>query len=222
MNKMIIAGILAAAVMFSGLGIMAAAQEDVNNNLMTQEELDEFTLAEGENPDAQYLLTEEQIETMRTTAQELSDAHATRTEIREAIHTLASEYVQENLESYGLEEAEIAEIQVKITELTDKMQEVRETAYELQGQDMNRQDIRAEIQPLIDEAQEIRAELGELLSQYDILPPKIHMPGMGDGPQGQNCHGMGQGEGRQNRHGNGSGGFGGEPGELCGGGGPRP
>ena len=225
MNKMIIAGILAAAVMFSSFGIMAMAQEDIDNDLMTQEELDEFTLTEGENPDAQYLLTEEQIETMRTTAQELRDEHATRTEIRETVQAMVHEYVLENLESYGLEEAEIVEIQAKMSELMDKMLEVRETAYELHGQDMNRQDIREEIQPLIEEAQAIRAELGELLRQYDILPPEIHMPGMGDGPQGQNRHGMGQGqgEGRQNRHGaGGSGGFGGEPGEFCDGGGPRP
>ncbi len=223
MNKMMIAGILAAAVMFSGLGIMAMAQEDVNNDLMTQEELDEFTLTEGENPDAQYLLTEEQIETMRTKAQELRDAHATRTEIREAVQALANEYVLENLESYGLTEDEIAEIQVKMAELMDKMLEVRETAHDLWEQDMNRQDIREEIQPLMEEAQAIRAELGELLRQYDILPPEIGHPGMGDGPQGQNRHGMGRGEGRQNRHGaGGHGGFGDEPGEFCDGGGPRP
>ncbi len=209
MNKMIIAGILAAAVLFSGLGIMAMAQED---DLMTRGELDEFTLTQGvsEDPNAQYLLTQEQIETMRTTAQELRDEHATRTEIRETVQAMASEYVQENLESYGLTEEEIAEIQAKMTELMDKMLEVRETAHDLWGQDMNRQDIREEIQPLMDEAQEIRAELKDMLDQYGILPPEIGHPGMGGGPHGQNRHGMGEGcegEGRQNRHG-GFGGFG--------------
>ena len=235
MNKMVIAGLIVAALMFSGLGIMAMAQEDVNDDLMTQEELDEYTLSEGvpQGDDAKYLLTEEQIVTMKTTAQELRDAHATRTEIRETVQAMASEYVQENLESYGLAEEEIAEIQVKITQLMDKMLEVRETAHDLWEQDMNRQDIREEIKPLIDEAQVIRGELKDMLDQYGILPPEIHQPGFGDGPQGQNRHGMGQGEGRQNRHG-GFGGFNGESGgesggdgsgEFCGEGGfggPRP
>lgn len=180
MNKMIIAGILAAAVLFSGLGIMAMAQED---DFMTKGELDEFTLveAESEDPNAQYLLTEEQIETMKTTAQELRDAHATRTEIRETVQAMAYDYVQENLESYGLNEEEIVEIQAKLTELMEKMLEVRETAHDLWEQDMNRQDIREEIQPLMEEAQEIRGELKELLDQYGILPPEIGHPGMGGG-----------------------------------------
>ena len=183
MNKMIIAGILAAAVMFSGLGIMAMAQEDVNNDPMTRGGLNEYTLTEGvsKDPNAQYLLTEEQIETMRTTAQELRDEHATRTEIRETVQVMASEYVQENLESYGLEGEEIAEIQAKISELLDKMLEIRETAFDLWELDMNRQDIREEIQPLIEEAQEIRGELKDMLDQYGILPPEIHLPGMGGG-----------------------------------------
>jgi len=172
-GKMALAGIIVAALVISGLGIFALTHE--GSSTMSDDEIEQYALSEavaGE-PDEQVLLTAEQIETIRAEAQELRDSHATRTQIRETVQNMTQACVQENLESYGLAPENITAIQAKMTELMDKMLEIRETAYELRGQDMNRQDIRAELQPLIDEAHAIRGELADLLGQYGITPPGI-------------------------------------------------
>jgi hypothetical protein len=186
-GKLVFAGLLVAAVVMSGLGLAVMAQQ--RSATMSEKELDCIGLraAESADPEAKYLLTAEQIETMKAEAQELRDAHATRTEIRETVQDMAHGYVQVNLESYGLAEEEIGPIQARLDELVEKNLEIRERAYELWGLDMNRQDIRAELQPLIDEACEIRRDLKAMLDEHGILPPEMDHPGTGAG----RCRGRG-------------------------------
>ncbi len=196
-GKMALVGFIVAALVISGLGIFAVTHD--SKSTMSENEIEQYALSEavaGET-DEQVLLTAEQIETIRAEAQVLRDAHATRIQIRETVQNMTHACVQENLESYGLAPEEISAIQAKMTELMDKMLEIRETAYELRGQDMNRQDIREELQPLIDEAKAIRAELKGMLDQYGILPPEIQQPGMCGGCGEGDC----QGQDRQGRFG---------------------
>ncbi|MCK5397604.1 MAG: hypothetical protein KAJ33_05085 [Thermoplasmata archaeon] len=213
MNKMMIAGLLIGVLMLSTLGVVAMAQETGDTDISQEV---------SETQDEMYLITPEQNEEIRDTVLTMQEEHATRTEIRETARTMSQDFIDLNLESYGLTEAQIDEIQAKINELMDKMDEIHETRDELWDQDMNRMDIRDELQPLRDDAQEIRAELKDLLDQYGIIPPKMRGSGMDEG------HGPGQG-GRPGRFGDSGGsdgeGFGpgqggrpgmfGEPGEFC-------
>ena len=192
MNKMMIAGLLIGVLMFSTLGVVAMAQETGDTDIGQEV---------SESQDEMYLITPEQNEEIRDTTLTMQEEHATRTEIRETARTMSQDFIDMNLESYGLTEAQIDEIQAKINELMDKMDEIHETRDELWDQDINRMDIREGIQPLRDEIQVIRGELKEILDQYGIVPPEMQGLGMDEG------HGPGQG---------------GRPGRFGGSGEPRP
>jgi hypothetical protein len=185
-RKMALAGMLVAVLVFSSLGIIVMAQETTDETAVDQDTLDDIIQEDGQvsdddcndTIDANFLITPEQMETIRGTIQYMQENHSTRTEIKEAERSMTLEYAALNLGTYGLTEAEIAEIQAKMIELWAKEDDTRALADELWAQDMNMMDIRATLQTMWNETRVLRQELTTMLSQYGII-----MPGPGhDGP----------------------------------------
>ncbi len=193
-KKMMIAGMLVGVLMFSTLGIVAMAQETTDDVGVSQE------VSESQNE--LFLITPEQGEEIRTTVLTMQEEHATRTEIRETTRTMSNDFINANLESYGLTEVQIDEIESKILEINDKMDEIRETAVELRAQDINRMDVKETIKPLMEEVKVIRDELKVILDSYDIIPLEMRGPGRDEGPGMGEGHGPGQ-DGRPGRFGGG-------------------
>jgi hypothetical protein len=186
-RKMALAGILVAVLVFSSLGVIVMAQEATDEAAVDQDTLDETTIEDGqasENDDTidtKFLITREQMETIRGTIQYMQENHSTRTEIREMERTMTMEYAALNLGTYGLTESEITEIQAKMTELWAKEDDTAALANELWAQDMNMMDIQDALQKMRNETQNLRLELATMLGQYGILMPGPGHEGPGQG-----------------------------------------
>jgi len=196
------AGLLVAVLAISAMGVMAMAQE-ADNTAVDQEAADTGADAAGETGNStaepQFLITFEQMQYLRETQRTMQENHSTRTEIREAVRTMAREFVSENLASYGLDEAEVEEIQAKLAELWAMNDETAQLAQDLWAQDMNMMDIRAQLEPLLNDTAAIRLELADMLDQYGIVMPglggKLHGRGFGDGTPWQPPESRPQGTG---------------------------
>ena len=132
------------------------------------------------------IYTEEQIEEIKNKVDEHKEQCLTKEEIQAEIEPMIEGFITENLEDY-LTEEQIDEILAKMSEVREQMEEIKDKVTELKDEGMTREEIRAEIKPLIEEAKELRGELGNLLDEYGIEKPP-HPQG---GPMGQRPNGCG-------------------------------
>lgn len=194
----IIAGLVATVIMVATFGAVIAA-EDTGLEAADAGIVDFDETTDG---DVNYLITKAQMEEINAEKREMIRAQ-----------------IIENLETYGLTDAEIMEIDEMLDALEILRIESFETVKELKEQGLTREEIRAEMEPIHNEIQELRTELKDKLAEYDIILPDPPMK------KGQGRRGQGFGGPRNGEPGMGGPGFGGPRGD-CGNGNnfqePRP
>lgn len=151
-KKFIIAGALVALILMATLGTVIALDD---SGLETDAAATTDTL---EDENAQYLITEEQLE-----------------EIRDASEQMIIDQMIENLESYNLTDEQITEIEDILLAIRELRGDIRATLEELRDRNTTFPEIREALEPLVTELRALRAELKELLDSYGILPPEGRM-----------------------------------------------
>lgn len=96
------------------------------------------------------------------------------------------ECIMEYLESTGLTEEQLDEVEAKLDEIATLQEEIRGKVAELREQGATREEIRAEIEPLMEEMKNLHGELVELLVSFGVdmsslreecAPPRPHRRG---------------------------------------------
>ncbi len=168
----IIAGSLISVMLMATLGTVIAADDigTVDATAIDTEVMDEPNL----------LITPDQMAEIKTEEREMIQAT-----------------IMENLETYGLTDEEIMEVEELMDALDVLHIEARETRQELVDEGLTRDEIRAEMEPAMLEIQDLRAELKELLEGYGIEMPDQPLQQRGharaNGQRGQGGQGMRQG-----------------------------
>jgi hypothetical protein len=209
-KKKTIGAVLALALLFSSIGMIAAAQAATDDGAVDTGAV-EVTAGELGNgtTELRVLITIEQRAAMSAVVDEMRAANATHEEIMAEIDAMTRDYMAQNLESYGVTDDDSAKILDAIDGIEALEQEMRDTAEEYREIGLDRREIRNQTQSMFEEMRTMRAELAELLAQYDILPPMCSpdgpgmMPRQGFGQNGTGCMGP------QGREGNGPQGMGG-------------
>ncbi|MFH0816963.1 MAG: hypothetical protein V1934_09155 [Methanobacteriota archaeon] len=209
-KKKTIGAVLALALLFSSIGMIAAAQAATDDGAGDTGAVEVTAGEQGnETTELRVLITMEQRAAMSAVVDEMRAANVTHDDIMAEIDAMTRDYMAQNLESYGVAEADSAKILDAIDDIDAMEQEIRDTAEELRELGLNRREIRNQTQPMLDEMRTMRTGLADLLAQYDILPPMCGpagpgmMPRQGFGQNGTGCMGP------QGREGNGPQGMGG-------------
>jgi len=211
-KKKTIGAVLALALLFSSIGMIAAAQAATNDGAAETATIDDTAGELGNGTtELRVLISMEQRAAMSAVVDEMRAANATHEEIMAEIDAMTGDYMAQNLESYGVTDEDSAKILDAIDSIEALEQEIRDTTEELRELGVGRAELRNQTQSMFEEMRTMRAELADLLEQYDILPPMFgpHRPGMGPRPDegfGQNGTGC---MGPQGREGNGPQGMGG-------------
>jgi len=134
--------------------------------------------------DTQPLLTDEQLADIRAMADELRANGTDMNQLRELIEAQIEQYITENLEAYGLTEDQILEIKEMFEAIDDKMDEIKEVAFELREQGATFEEIRDTIDPMMVELRDLQQQLVETLDGYGVSlnlppPPGHHHPDHG-------------------------------------------
>ena len=183
--KFMIAGALITILLMATLGTVIALDDSEfeTNGAATTETI--------EDEDAQYLITEAQLE-----------------EIREASEEMIHAQMMENLESYNLTDEQIMEIEELLLAIDELRDEIKAQREEMMDSDLSWSEKREAMEPLMIEIQTLRTELKELLDSYGIIMPKpMHRaprfggPGFGGPEMGPGHGGPGMGDGNGMRHG---------------------
>lgn len=168
----IIAGSLISVMLMATLGTVIAADDigTVDATAIDVEVVD----------DANLLITPDQMAEIKAEEREMIQAT-----------------IMENLETYGLTDEEIMEVEELMDALDVLHIEARETRQELVDEGLTRDEIRVEMEPAMLEIQDLRTELKELLEGYGIVMPdqmlqqRGHVRMNGQGGQGMRHGGSG-------------------------------
>ena len=165
MNKnWIIVGLLTTVLMFAALGTVISAQ-DANSDAIGENEnfdgeFDNFD-EEFEDEDVYFLFTKEDGK-----------------EVRDAARQMTKDRILENLQNANLTDEEILEIEELLEAIEILREEADESRLELIEQGLSREEIKAEMEPIMEELKGLHIELRETLQEHGIKLFEGPRPGM--------------------------------------------
>jgi len=133
------------------------------------------------------LLTEEQLADIRAMMDELRANSTDMNQTIALVEAQIEQYITENLQAYNLTNDQIAEVISMFEAIGDKMDEIREVAFELREQGATFDEVRDVIDPMMEELRGLQDQLVETLNGYGIsfnlAPPHEHHHERPEGPR---------------------------------------
>ncbi len=168
-----------AAILGAGFAYVVSAQDTAGDTTTTT------------TSELKPLLTDQQLADLRAMMVELRANDTDMNTTMQLVEAQTEQYITENLQSYNLTDAQIAQVIDLFNAIDDKMTEIRETAYQLREQGATFDEIRNSTAAQMTELKSLQDQLVQTLNGYGIsfnLPQAGHR---GGGPGRSGPPGMG-------------------------------